>query len=98
MRLPATRSFDLPERYPWLLRGAAASPAPAAWLVSFNRAGNPLKVEPEATAVSAPMLAYVKSARGDLGNLSRGVLAGTSGNARLSESGERLMRLLVWPE
>lgn len=93
--LPPASGFDLPRRYPWL-RHSSISSAPPAWIVSFNRAGVPLKVEPADTPVSAPTLAYVKKRAGDYGLLTRGVLAGSGANTRLSESGERLMRLLIF--
>ena len=96
VRVPASSNFDLPRRYPWLMRGNTGDAA--AWEVSFNRAGVPLKVEASATAAPAPVLAYVKKQGGDYGNYSRGVLAGSGNNVRLSENGDRLMRLLIWPE
>jgi hypothetical protein len=90
--LPTSPNFDLPQRYPWLLRGSTKSSAPS-WEVSFNRAGVPLKVEPSAAAVSAPVLSSVKRS-----GATRDVVSGSGANARLSESGERLMRLLIWPD
>lgn len=95
--LPASPNFDLPERYPWLLQGASRESAPA-WEVSFNRAGVPLKVQPSETTVAAPVLSYVKERAGDYANLSRGVISGSGQNARLSENGAKLMRLLIWPD
>lgn len=96
--LPASPNFDLPRRYPWLLRNAAAGNAAAAWQVSFNNAGVPLQVEPINTPVAAPTLSYVKKRAGDYSGLTRGVIGGSGDNARLTESGQRLMRLLMWPD
>ena len=93
--LPISPNFDLPKRYPWLRSDASAANA---WEVSFNRAGVPLKVQPATRAVLAPTLTYVSKESGDYGDLTRGVLSGSGSNARLSESGERLMRLLLWPD
>ncbi len=95
--IPASRNFELPQRYPWLRRGEAQETA-AAWEVSFNRAGVPLKVEATATPVAEPTVTFAKKSGGDLSNKTRGVLRGSDGKARLSESGKRLMRLLFWPE
>ncbi|HEV3410773.1 MAG TPA: M23 family metallopeptidase, partial [Chthoniobacterales bacterium] len=58
VRLPAARNFQLPKRYPGLLRGETAT-SPAGWEVSFNRAGVPLRIEASPTAVSAPTLSFV---------------------------------------
>lgn len=95
--LPASPNFDLVQRYPWMLRKAPEA-RPPSWEVSFNRAGVPLKVEAKTTPVKAPVLSFVKKREGDYSSLTRGVVAGSGEKARLTESGERLMRLLIWPE
>lgn len=95
--MPPSANFDLPARYPWLLRETPAA-APAGWEISFNGAGIPLKVEPAESAVPAPVLSYVKKRRGNYADLTRGVVGGSGDNARLTENGERLMRLLIWPD
>jgi hypothetical protein len=95
--LPASKNFELPKRYPWLLRGADPDNA-TAWEVSFNRAGIPLRIAPSDKAVTAPLLSYVAKRSGDYRGLTRGLIQGTADNARLSDSGERVMRLLIWPE
>lgn len=94
--LPGTNTFDLVRRYPWLLRGSAESPASCE--LSFNRAGVPLKVEPSDKAVSSPTLTFAGKARVDCALLTRGIVGGTGASAHLTESGERLMQLFVWPE
>lgn len=95
--LPASRNFELPQRYPWLLRGSSGASA-ASWEVSFNRAGVPLKVEPAAQVVASPTLSYVKKSGRNNPSQTRDVVSGSGANAHLSESGERLMRLLIWPD
>ncbi len=94
--LPAGRNFDLIRRYPWLAKYSAAEATQ--WEVSFNRAGVPLKGEPATRPVLAPTLTYTEKRGGDYSDLTRGVISGSGNNARLSESGERLMRLLTWPD
>ncbi|MGI8437771.1 MAG: M23 family metallopeptidase [Chthoniobacterales bacterium] len=95
--LPPSANFDLPRRYPWLLSDKPASP-PASWEISFNRAGVPLHVAPNEKSVSTPVLSFVRPARSSYSGLTRGVVTGSGKNARLSESGLRLMRLLIWPD
>ncbi|HMJ05289.1 MAG TPA: M23 family metallopeptidase [Chthoniobacterales bacterium] len=95
--LPATKGFDLAERYPWLLRQAPASPPPS-WEVSFNRAGVPLAVAPGESVVAAPAVSFVEKSSGNYSNLTRGILTGTAEHVRLSASGERLMQLLIWTD
>ena len=95
--LPASPNFDLPNRYPWLLRRAAGPVVPA-WEVSFNRSGVPLEAQAAEKAVTAPVLSYVKKTGGDYANQTRGVIGGSGDNAGLTETGMRTMRLLIWPE
>ena len=95
--LPASRSFDLPNRYPWLVKRAIGPVVPA-WEVSFNRSGVPLEVRSAERAVAAPTLSYVKKTGGDYASQTRGVVAGSGDNARLTETGMRMMRLLTWPD
>ena len=95
--LPASPNFDLPKRYPWLLRNRGENTA-AAWKVSFNQAGVPLQVVAAETAVTAPTLSYVKKRAGDYSGLTRGVIDGSGADARLTESGRRLMQLLIFPD
>lgn len=95
--LPASPGFDLPLRYPWLMRNTGERAA-ASWEVSFNRAGNPLRMEASAKSLAAPMLSYVKKHAGDYSPLTRGIVGGSGAAAHLTQSGERLMRLLIWPD
>lgn len=97
VKLPASPSFDLPNRYPWLLKRAAGPVVPA-WEVSFSRSGVPLEVQAADATVSAPVLSYVKKGGGTYSDQTRGVVGGSGDNAQLTESGMRQMRLLVWPE
>jgi murein DD-endopeptidase MepM/ murein hydrolase activator NlpD len=96
--LPASPNFDLPKRYPWLLRDAKADAPAGSWEVSFNAAGVPLQVVPRETAVAAPTITYVKKRGGNYAGYTRGVIGGTGESPRLTDSGQRLMRLLTFPD
>ncbi len=93
--VPATASFDLHRRYPWMLSGSADGAT--AWEVSFNQAGVPLKVSPSPRSVTAPELTYFKKRPVNYSYLTRGVVGGSGERAFLTESGRRLMQLLTWP-
>ena len=97
MKLPPAKNFDLPRRYPWL-RPNSSDASPPSWEISFNRAGVPLRIAAGDTAVDAPVISFVKKRGGSYSDLTRGVVTGSSASPRLSESGERLMHLLIWPE
>lgn len=97
VRLPAAKSFDLAQRYPWLTSRAAGLEPPS-WEVSFNRAGVPLKVEAGTQPALSPTLSFVKKSDLDYAMQTRGVVGGSGLHAHLTESGERLMELLIWPD
>ena len=94
--LPRAKHFDLPKLYPWMLTESAEKNPPA-WQVSFNQAGMPLKIEPSAKSVRAPELSYIKKSPVDYSALTRGAVGGHGENAHLTESGMRLMLLLIYP-
>lgn len=95
--IPASKHFDLLKFYPWLLVQKAEG-APVSWEVSFNRAGVPLKIAPSAKPVSEPQLSYVKKSSIDPSNLTRDQVTGHGESAHLTDSGKRLMRLLIFPD
>ena len=93
--LPAAKHFDLPKLYPWMMdaNGKAAS-----WEVSFNREGVPLKIAPNTGGVREPALSYIKKSAVEAKYLTREQVTGHGENARLTENGQRLMRLLIFPD
>src|SRR4051812_42212126 len=95
--LPPSRNFDLVKFYPWMLRDKSAG-EPASWEVSFNRAGVPLKIQPNAKPVSEPELSYLKPGSVDGGILTMDRISGRGANAHLTEKGRQFMRLLVFPD
>src|SRR5205085_4677615 len=95
--LPPSKNFDLPKFYPWMIRDKSAG-EPASWEVSFNRAGVPLKIQPNAKTVSGPELSYLKPSGVDGGILTMDRIAGRGTNAHLAEKGKNFMRLLVFPD
>ena len=96
VKLPVSGNFDLPNRYPWLLK-RPAPPVVQAWEVSFSQSGVPLEVQAADGAVQAPVVSYVAKG-GNYSAMTRGIVGGSGGNAQLTETGMRLMRLLTWPD
>ena len=93
--VPNSPHFFLGKTYPWLWKGDPAGAASA--IISFSRAGVPLKIEPSNAAVAAPQVVFVRKRHIDYSLLTRGVLTGRGADARLTESGLRQMQLLTWP-
>jgi hypothetical protein len=94
--LPASKNFDLPKFYPWMVREKAEGEPPS-WEVSFNRAGVPLKIQPGAKPVSEPELSYMKPSGINAGLLTSERISGHGRSAYLTEKGKQFMRLLVFP-
>jgi len=94
--VPKSSHFELPKRYPWMLkRGAAVN---ASWEISFTRTGLPIKIELSDKRVAQPELTYVKKSDVDCKYLTHDIVAGRGGRAHLTESGQNFMRLLIFPD
>lgn len=95
VRVPRSKHFDLARLYPWLVRGDARDKARE---ISFNRAGVPLKIEAIDDAVSAPAVSYINKRNVDYSLLTRNIVGGKGANPALTETGMKLMQLLIWPD
>ncbi len=94
---PRSASFDLPKMYPWML-ASRAGPETASWEVSFARSGLPLKIESSQKSVTEPELTYIEENAINYSYLTERRISGHGKNAHLTESGKRLMRLLIYPD
>jgi murein DD-endopeptidase MepM/ murein hydrolase activator NlpD len=94
--LPKTSHFELPKRYPWMLK--RGGDARESWEVSFTKTGLPIKIEPSDKKVTQPELTYVKKSEVDCKYLTHDIVAGRGDHAHLTEGGLNFMRLLVYPE
>ena len=94
VRIPESPHFQLPRRYPWLVKG---NPAGArSWLVSFTAPGFPVLIEPSTEVASAPRVEWVAPAKFPYAKLTRRLIDGSRQQPRLGESGEKLIDLLTW--
>jgi murein DD-endopeptidase MepM/ murein hydrolase activator NlpD len=97
VRVSRSGYFELPKNYPWMVYGDG-NKKHVSWDVSFARSGVPLKIEPSDEKVSQPELTYVKPSPVDYSFLTRGEIAGRGKRAHLTEYGQQLMRLLIYPK
>ncbi len=95
--LPRSSHFELPKNYPWLVAKPAGLTTQS-WLVSFAGSGVPVKIEASPNAVAEPKIVWVKSTSVDCSYLTRGDVSGRGHGAHLSDTGKRLMRLLIFPD
>ena len=92
---PKSRHFELPNLYPWMVREAGE---PRSWIVSFTRSGLPLRIEPSDRKIKQPEIVSVKPSRLNASHLTNGVATGPANHAHLTEHGQQLMQLLIFPE
>ena len=94
---PRSAYFELPKNYPWMVV-SRAGPETESWEVSFTRSGLPIKTEPSEKHVVHPELSYVEKSAIDPLLFTMHHITGRGKKAHLTESGRRLMGLLIYPD
>lgn len=94
VHLPASPHFQLPRRYPWLVRGSAAKAR--SWVLSFSDAGFPVAIEPSEETISRPSLVWAKPSNLPYAKVTRGLLDGPPDRPQLGENILKLMQLISW--
>lgn len=95
--LPRSRHFELLRLYPWMLTTGSRNEK-FSWEVSFAQSGVPLRIERSDKNVTQPELSYTKKSSIDYSHLTRDIISGHGANAHLTDYGQQLMRLLIWPD
>jgi murein DD-endopeptidase MepM/ murein hydrolase activator NlpD len=93
--IPKSRHFELPKLYPWMVSGTTE---PRSWIVSFARSGLPLRIEPSEQKVKTIEVVYVKPSALNASYLTNGIASGPTAHAHLTEFGEQMLRLLIYPD
>ena len=93
--IPKSRHFELPTLYPWMISGTIE---PRSWVVSFARSGLPLRIEPSDRKVKQPEIVSVKPSRLNASYLTNGIATGPTNRAHLTEHGQQLLQLLIFPD
>jgi murein DD-endopeptidase MepM/ murein hydrolase activator NlpD len=83
--------------YPWLVP-AGQNANPVAWTISFSASGVPVRAVASSVPVAEPRVEWVRDSPVAYSHATRGIIGGSAGNPRLTESGMRFMRLLTWPD
>lgn len=96
VRVPASRNFQLPRRYPWMVERSL--PSPGSWIVSFTASGVPVTLEAAPEHVARPVLMWVKPSPIPYQHVTRNLLTGSPGAPKLTPNGERFLSLLSWPD
>ncbi|MEI8294493.1 MAG: M23 family metallopeptidase [bacterium] len=91
--LPESSGLSIIRDYPWLVPdGEPASPV--GWTLSFTRYGVPVKAVAAKKPPLSPCLEWVRETPYSYQTATRGVISGSKGNPRLTESGRRFVELL----
>jgi murein DD-endopeptidase MepM/ murein hydrolase activator NlpD len=93
--IPKSRHFELPKLYPWMVSGTTE---PRSWTVSFARSGLPLRIEPSDRKVKQPEIVYVKASALNASYLTNGIATGPTSHAHLTDYGQQMLRLLIYPD
>lgn len=93
VRIPASPGFQLPSRYPWLVRGEADGAR--SWLIRFTSAGFPVDLTPSPAVCEAPEVTWTGPKDVPYAKASRSLVEGPPGRPRLGESGTKLLQLLT---
>ncbi len=94
VRIPASPHFQLPQRYPWLVKGDPAGAR--SWIVSFTAPGFPVSIEPSPEPAAAPRVEWVAPAKFPYSKMTRRLVDGSRSSPFLGESGKKLVDLLTW--
>lgn len=92
--VPGEAEMEIIKNYPWLLDGERPTRRPASWEVTFSRWGLPLAVKPSTTAVSQPVVTWVKDAGVPHYIQTRGCVTGSGSTGKLTTEGLRFVRLV----
>lgn len=94
VRIPESPRFQLPRRYPWLVRGR--TDGVQSWVVSFTAAGFPVSIEPSSDPSAGPVLEWAKPSKLPYRKVTRSLLDGPPGKPRLGANGLKWLQLLSW--
>ena len=94
--LPNSPDLSILRKYPWLVpTGEIANPP--SWIISFTGTGFPVRAVASRTAVTGPGVAWIKDTEDTYAHATRGLVGGSAGSPRLTESGLRFVSLLLAP-
>ena len=94
VRLPESPNFQLPRRYPWLVKGDPAGAR--SWIVSFTAPGFPVSIEASPQPADAPRVEWVAASKFPYDKMTRRLVDGSRSRPILGESGKKLVDLIAW--
>ena len=95
--VPGTWKIHVARFYPWL-NAAPRKPGAPSVEIAFDPSGIPLKITPSDKKITEPVLTGVRRSSISYSLLTRGMVAGSGDNHRLSTDGLRYLRLIAEPQ
>jgi murein DD-endopeptidase MepM/ murein hydrolase activator NlpD len=95
--IPKSRHFELPKLYPWMVSGSGTT-EPRSWIVNFARSGLPLRIEASDQKVKQLEIVSVKPSRLDASDQTNNIATGPTSHAHLTDYGQQMLRLLIYPD
>jgi murein DD-endopeptidase MepM/ murein hydrolase activator NlpD len=92
--IPATSPLSILRSYPWLVPNGEEA-LPPAWTIAFNRYGTPMCATASPKTASAPEIAWIRETPFAYNHTTRGIIGGSKGGPRLTDSGKRFLDLLA---
>jgi hypothetical protein len=92
--VPGDATMEIVKNYPWLMDGDRPAGKPMSWEVTFSRWGLPLAVKASSTAVSQPLVTWVKDAGIPHYLHTRGCVTGSGSTGKLTTEGLRFVKLV----
>lgn len=89
--VPGSARMDILQNYPWLVD--ASKGRGTSWEVSFSRWGQPVRVSASQTAVSQPVVSWVRDSGLPHYLNTRGIVTGSGSTGKLTVEGLRFMQL-----
>ncbi|MDP1591112.1 MAG: M23 family metallopeptidase [Prosthecobacter sp.] len=92
--VPGDATMEIVKNYPWLMDGDRPAGQPTSWEVTFSRWGLPLAVKASSTAVSQPVVTWVKDAGIPHYLHTRGCVTGSGSSGKLTAEGLRFVKVV----
>lgn len=91
--IPDSPNLSIIRNYPWIVPDGEPS-SPRGWTVSFTQFGVPVKAVAAAQPPIEPRLEWVKQTPYAYHAATRGIITGSKGSPRLTDSGRRFLELI----
>lgn len=91
--IPDSAALSIIRQHPWLVPDGEPANPPA-WTIAFTQHGFPVEARAATEPVAEPRIAWIADTPQAYHHATRGIVSGSHGGPRLSDSGKRFVQLL----